>query len=119
MQLLADASEEEDVECLGVIPGTATKMIADTRCPVPNMGWCPVTKSENHALLTDIDDGSYFYFIHSYALPLSKHTVATAEHAEPFSAVISRDNFVAAQFHPERSSATGSRLLENFLGLST
>lgn len=119
MQLLADASEEEDVECLGIIPGTATKMIADTRCPVPNMGWCPVTKSENHALLTDIDDGSYFYFIHSYALPLSKHTVATAEHAEPFSAVISRDNFVAAQFHPERSSATGSRLLENFLGLST
>ncbi len=119
MQLLADASEEEDVECLGVIPGTATKMIANTRCPVPNMGWCPVTKSENHALLTDIDDGSYFYFTHSYALPLSKHTVATAEHAEPFSAVISRDNFVAAQFHPERSSATGSRLLENFLGLST
>ena len=119
MQLLADASEEEDVECLGVIPGTATKMIADTRCPVPNMGWCPVTKSENHALLTDIDDGSYFYFIHSYALPLSKHTVATAEHAEPFSAVISRENFVAAQFHPERSSTTGSRLLKNFLGLST
>jgi len=119
MQLLADASEEEDVECLGVIPGTATKMIADTRCPVPNMGWCPVTISEHHALLTDIDDGSYFYFIHSYALPLSKHTVATAEHAEPFSAVISRENFVAAQFHPERSSATGSRLLQNFLGLST
>jgi len=119
MQLLADASEEEDVECLGVIPGTATKMIADTRCPVPNMGWCPITKSEHHALLTDIDDGSYFYFIHSYALPLSKHTVATAEHAEPFSAVISRENFVAAQFHPERSSATGSRLLQNFLGLST
>jgi len=119
MQLLADASEEEDVECLGVIPGTATKMIADTRCPVPNMGWCPVTISEHHALLTDIDDGSYFYFIHSYALPLSEHTVATAEHAEPFSAVISRENFVAAQFHPERSSATGSHLLQNFLRLST
>jgi len=119
MQLLADASEEEDVECLGVIPGTATKMIADTRCPVPNMGWCPITKSDSHDLLADIDDGSYFYFIHSYALPLSDHTVATAEHAEPFSAVLGRKNFVSAQFHPERSSATGSRLLQNFLGLPT
>jgi len=119
MQLLADASEEEDVECLGIIPGTARKMIADTRCPVPNMGWCPVTRSDNHDLLANIEDGSYFYFIHSYALPLTKTTVATAEHAEPFSAVISRENFVAAQFHPERSSAMGSRLLRNFLGLSS
>ena len=118
MQLLADASEEEDVDCLGVIPGTATKMVAGTGCPVPNMGWCPITKSNSHSLLADIDDGSYFYFIHSYALPLSGHTIATAEHAEPFSAVISHNNFVAAQFHPERSSATGSLLLQNFLGLS-
>jgi glutamine amidotransferase len=117
MHLLADASEEEDVACLGVIPGTATKMVGDTQCPVPNMGWCPVSKCNDHDLMRNIDDGSYFYFIHSYALPLSKYTVATANHAEPFSAIVSHENFVAAQFHPERSSGTGSRLLQNFLGL--
>lgn len=118
MQLLADASEEEDVECLGVIPGTARRMLADTNCPVPNMGWCPISKANDHEILNNIDEGSYFYFIHSYALPLSEYTVAAAEHAEPFSAVVSHDNFVAAQFHPERSSITGSHLLRNFLGLA-
>ena len=118
MQLLADASEEEDVECLAVIPGTAEKMLAKTSCPVPNMGWCPITKTADHEVLTNIDDGNYFYFVHSYALPVSDFTVATATHAQPFSAVVSHRNFVAAQFHPERSSATGSRLLKNFLGLS-
>jgi glutamine amidotransferase len=115
MQLLADASEEEDVECLAVIPGTAAKMKADISCPVPNMGWCPITKSVDHDVLTSIDNESYFYFVHSYALPVSDYTIATAQHAEPFSAVVSHRNFVAAQFHPERSSATGSRLLQNFL----
>ena len=116
MQLLADASEEEDVECLGIIPGTATKLVGDTNCPVPNMGWCAITKTADHAVLSDLGSGSWFYFIHSYALPVSEHTVAEARHAEPFSAIISHNNFVAAQFHPERSSAAGSQLLRNFLG---
>ena len=117
MQLLADASEEEDVDCLGVIPGTAKKFPATTSCPVPNMGWCAVRCNDRHALLESIDDGSYFYFVHSYALPVSDHTVATADHAAPFSAVVAHKNFVAAQFHPERSSRNGSRLLRNFIGM--
>ena len=50
-----------------------------------------------------------------HALPVADSTLATAQHAGPFSAVIGRDNFVAAQFHPERSSAAGARLLRNFL----
>lgn len=116
MQLLADASEEENVDCLGIIPGTARRLPADTTCPVPNMGWCATTGTGEHAVLRSIDDGSYFYFLHSYALPVSRHTIATAEHASTFSAIICRDNFVAAQFHPERSSAAGSTLLANFIG---
>ena len=116
MQLLADASEEENVECLGIIPGTAKRMRSDTTCPVPNMGWCPVMREREHDVLSAIDDGSYFYFLHSYALPVSEYTVATSKHAEPFSAAISHNNFVATQFHPERSSGTGSRLLRNFIG---
>lgn len=119
MQLLADASEEEDVDCLGIIPGTAAKLPADSSCPVPNMGWCALADVRNAPVLKGISDGSWFYFLHSYALPVSEYTLATASHAEPFSAMVGRDNFVAAQFHPERSSADGARLLANFVGIAT
>lgn len=80
------------------------------------MGWCATTKTRDHALLDDIRDGGYFYYLHSYALPVSQYTLATAHHAEQFSAVIGRDNFVASQFHPERSSEIGAQLLQNFIG---
>ena len=115
MQLLADASEEEDVDCLGIIPGVARRLQVADGYPVPNMGWCPVTRVAEAPVLAGISDGSYFYFVHSYALPPSEFTLATARHADAFSAVIGRENFVAAQFHPERSSADGARLLRNFL----
>ena len=115
MQLLADASEEEDVDCLGIIPGVAGRLQVRDGFPVPNMGWCPVTRIANAPVLDGIEDGSYFYFVHSYALPPSEYTIATARHADAFSAVVGRDNFIAAQFHPERSSADGARLLRNFL----
>jgi glutamine amidotransferase len=117
MHLLADASEEEDVECLGIIPGTARKLPGDTSCPVPNMGWCPVSQTADHELLSDIGAGAYFYFLHSYALPVSECTIAQAHHAEPFSAVVGHRNFVAEQFQPERSAAAGSKLLQNFVGI--
>ena len=122
MQLLCDASEEEDVDCLGVIPGTARKLKAKPDNPVPNMGWCDTAMRGVHQVFDGIDDGSYFYYLHSYALPLSTYTLATASHGEDgheFSAVIAKDNFVAAQFHPERSSAAGARLLANFLNGSS
>ena len=115
MQLLAEASEEEDVACLGVIPGTAKRLEGSSEMPVPNMGWCPLETSRQHAILDGIEDGEYFYFLHSYALPVATETVAVAEHSAPFSAIVSHRNFVAAQFHPERSSKAGARLLENFL----
>ena len=115
MQLLADASEEEDVDCLGIIPGVAGRLQVRDGFPVPNMGWCPVTRITDAPVLDGIEDGSYFYFVHSYALPPSEYTIATARHADAFSAVVGRDNFIAAQFHPERSSADGARLLRNFL----
>lgn len=119
LQLLLDGSEEEDVECLGIISGIATRLPATPERPVPNMGWCATHNVVEHSLLSAIEDGSFFYFLHSYALPVSDFTLATAEHAEPFSAAIGRDNFVAAQFHPERSSTAGAQLLRNFLDGTT
>jgi len=115
MQLLCDGSEEEDVECLGVIPGTARKLTVAEHFPVPNMGWCRTQKVASHPLLNGLDEGSFFYYVHSYALPVSASTLATAQHATEFSAIAGKDNFVAAQFHPERSSSNGARLLKNFL----
>ena len=116
MQLLAEASEEDNVECLGLIPGTVEKLEGDAHCPVPNMGWCPIEIGARHDVLAGLENGSWFYFVHSYALPINRYTVATARHAQPFSAIVSRRNFFAAQFHPERSSRAGARLLLNFLG---
>ena len=118
MQLLCDASEEEDVECLGIIPGTVRKLESTTNFPVPNMGWCETQIRAQHDIFGGIDNGSFFYYLHSYALPVSDNTLATAKHIDDFSAVIGRDNFVAAQFHPERSSAAGAVLLNNFLSMS-
>lgn len=116
MQLLCEASEEDEVECLGVVPGVAAKLEVAEDCAVPNMGWCRTTATAEHPVLEGIGEDSWFYYLHSYALPVSETTLATAQHAGKFSAVIGRDNFVAAQFHPERSSVAGARLLENFLG---
>jgi glutamine amidotransferase len=115
MQLLCDASEEDDVECLGIIPGVARKLEVSEDCAVPNMGWCATQRRASHPVLDGIDDGSWFYYLHSYALPVSRETIATACHAQQFSAMVCKDNFVAAQFHPERSSRAGARLLQNFL----
>ena len=118
MQLLAEASEEDDVECLGIVPGTCRKLEPSTSHPVPNMGWCAISKTAQHDILQAVDDESYFYFVHSYALPVADYTIATAVHAEPFSAMIHHENFLAAQFHPERSSRNGARLLARFIGVN-
>ena len=117
MQLLADASEEESVDCLGIIPGKAARLRPAPSLPVPNMGWCPVHQRAGHALFDGIDDDSYFYFVHSYALPVSEYAIASSDHSSEFAAVVARDNFVAAQFHPERSSKAGAHLLQNFLAI--
>lgn len=119
MQLLAEASEEDDARCLGVIPGIAKKLSASPDARVPNMGWSPATLARQHPLLDGIDDSSYFYFVHSYALPVAGYSLATASHNGNFTAILTQDNFCATQFHPERSSAAGARFLSNFLELRT
>ena len=78
------------------------------------MGWCVTRQSGSDPLLEGIADNSWFYYLHGYALPVGAYTLATAVHGGEFSAVIRRANFVAVQFHPERSSLDGARLLRNF-----
>ena len=115
LQLLFEASEEDDATCLGVFPGTARLFESAPDSPVPHMGWNRIRRTRDSDLLDGIPDGAHFYFVHSYALDVTPDTLATADYGRDFTAVVERDNFAAAQFHPERSGEFGARLLENFL----
>lgn len=122
-QLLCRHSEEGDTECLGIFP-------IDVRhfCPlhhedkVPAMGWnsigvCESSEGGRKGLLEGLGDKPFVYFVHSYYVPLSQYTIATAEYIRPYSAAIRRNNFYATQFHPEKSGVAGARILKNFLEL--
>jgi imidazole glycerol-phosphate synthase subunit HisH len=117
MQLLFESSEEGETSCLGVIPARVTKFPPRDGLPVPHMGWNRVTTRTASPLLRGLDDAPYVYFVHSYAAPVGASTLATSEYGEAFSAVVQCRNFLGAQFHPERSSRAGSRMLANFLEL--
>lgn len=117
MQLLYESSEEGATTCLGVLPGRAIRFPDETALPVPHMGWNQLEPRRDSPLLAGIAPGDYAYFVHSYALPVGPETVAAASYGRAFTAVASRGNFHAAQFHPERSAAVGARLLANFLAL--
>jgi glutamine amidotransferase len=115
LQLLFESSEEDDVDCLGILPGCVRRFAPAPDRPIPHMGWNQIRRSRESRLLDGIPDDSYFYFVHSYAADLSEHTIATTDYGRSFTAVAGRDNFYAAQFHPERSGPLGARILENFL----
>ena len=81
------------------------------------MGWNRLHACADHPLLEGVPADAQAYFVHSYAVPPGNYTLASAIHGSPFSAVVARGNFFGMQFHPERSSAVGARLLRNFLAL--
>lgn len=115
MQLLFDASEEDETRCLGLIPGCVRKLAGDEGMRVPHMGWNTLQPLREDPLLGGMRPGEQAYFVHSYAAPVSEDTLATTTHGEAFAAVVRRGNCWGAQFHPERSAAVGAKLLENFL----
>lgn len=118
MQLLYETLEEggETVEGLGFIPGAIRRL--DTKdLPSPHMGWNTLETSKDDPLLRGISTGDYAYFVHSYAAEVTETTLAQAEYGTPFTAIARRDNVWGCQFHPERSSKTGSQILKNFLDL--
>ena len=114
MQLLAEFSAEDDVVTLGLISGTIDSM-PNKGVRLPHMGWNQIIPQQGHPLFKDIPSGSYFYFVHSYALAVGSDTIATCTHGAPFTAAVNRDNFYGVQFHPERSSKAGAQLIKNFL----
>lgn len=117
MQLLFRRSAEEDTRCLGIIEADVERLPDEPGLTIPQMGWNQVGFDDASALTQGIAPGAYAYFVHSYAAPVGGYTRAVTDYGRPFSSIVEHGNFYGTQFHPERSSATGARILENFLGL--
>jgi glutamine amidotransferase len=115
MQLLFEKSEEDNVDCLGIIPGTLRKMQPAPGLRIPHMGWNTTSVVNPDPLISGLSDNPWFYFVHSYCAPIGASTIATCDHGASFAAIVRQGNFYGAQFHPERSAKSGARLLANFL----
>ncbi|MCL1140395.1 imidazole glycerol phosphate synthase subunit HisH [Shewanella pneumatophori] len=121
MQMLTRSSKErgaqsQDCPCLDII-ATEIEQLDSKGLPLPHMGWNQITPSK-HPIFDGVSAGSYVYFVHSYRAPISDYTIASAQHGETFSAAIAKDNFIGLQFHPEKSSQAGARMLKNFLNMT-
>jgi glutamine amidotransferase len=117
MQLLFSRSEEGSTDCLGILPDIVRRLTPVPGLPVPHMGWNQLGSLREDPILEGIASQEYVYFVHSYAAPVSAMTLAVTEYGCALSAVVRARNFWGTQFHPERSAATGARLLANFLRL--
>ena len=116
MQALFTFSEEDrGQECLGIVPGVVRRLPAGLK--VPHMGWHTVRQVRTRPVFRGIPDEAYFYFVHSFHAEPEDPTVVIGEteYGRRFPAIIARDNIVATQFHPEKSSAHGLRIYANFL----
>ncbi len=122
LQLMCNASEEGNTECLGIFDVAVKKFDnlnlknQPVSFKVPHMGWNNIYDLRSK-LFTDVKENAYVYFVHSYYAMLSEHTIATTDYILPFSAAMHRDNFYGVQFHTEKSAGAGVQIISNFLNL--
>lgn len=114
LQLMCRHSEEGDVDCLGIFPVDVKRFPATGK--VPHMGWNTLQQTKT-ALFDQSIENKHVYFVHSFYAELSKYTIATTDYLVPFSAALHKDNFYAAQFHPEKSAKVGEQIIKNFISL--
>lgn len=115
MQLLLETSEEGNTPCLGYLKGTVREFSVENQ-KVPHMGWNEVMDTQQHFLLRDLPNASDFYFVHSYyAEPAyDQDVICATEYGQSFASAIGNTQIMGVQFHPEKSGATGLKLLDNF-----
>lgn len=117
-QLLCAHSEEGDTDCIGIFPVNVKRFVPQRHEEkVPAMGWNTLYIKEQTPLLKGLGEHPYAYFVHSYYVPTCPWTTAESFYIHPFSACLSKDNFYATQFHPEKSGKVGEQILHNFLSL--
>jgi glutamine amidotransferase len=120
LQLLFDVSYEHGQhEGLGILPGKVVRFDLPAEYKVPHMGWNESIIRRRAPILDGIEEGTHFYFVHSYyVVPDDPQVVAIeADYHRPFCAMVWRDNLFATQFHPEKSQKHGLRILKNFAEL--
>jgi imidazole glycerol-phosphate synthase subunit HisH len=115
MQLMCRHSDENDTTCMGIFDIDVKKLPASAG-KVPHTGWNNLHSLQG-PLTTNLPANPYVYFVHSYAAEVGPYTTAVCDYGRPFSAMLQRDNFYAAQFHAEISGHVGQQVLRNFLGL--
>lgn len=124
LQMLMEHSEEDGgVEGLGILPGNVVRFednIKDEQgntYKIPSMGWNKVFQTKEHPLWQGIEDGSRFYFVHSYYVDAKQESdiAANTDYICRYTSAAARDNLFATQFHPEKSQHAGLALLKNFL----
>lgn len=115
MQLLFEGSEEGNVECLGLLPGTVRLLRGDVK--VPHIGWNQVAQQSGFSIWSGFDTDPYFYFVHSYICDPDDASViaGTTEYSGTFCSVVTSGPIWGTQFHPERSGRTGGLLIRNFI----
>ncbi len=116
-QILFEASDEGDAEALGLLPGRTVELVdAPT---LPHIGWNSVTLARPHVLFDGVPDGEYFYFVHSYVPQPADESMILGRttHGRQFASAAARGNVLGVQFHPEKSSDAGLRVLSNFVGI--
>lgn len=119
LQLLFESSEESpNVEGLGILKGKITAIPRDMGLKVPHIGWNSVNIVQKNGIFSGIDEESYFYFVHSFYLQGAEESVVagTTHYGVQIQCAVQKGNLSAVQFHPEKSSKTGLKLLKNFLG---
>ncbi|MAJ29993.1 MAG: imidazole glycerol phosphate synthase subunit HisH [Gammaproteobacteria bacterium] len=117
MQIFMDASDEDDAKCLGIISNTCRPFENNRDYPVPHMGWNKVRFNRDSDLTKNLKDDDYYYFVHSYYVPICTETIGVSSYPIEFSAVVQKDNFFGTQFHPEKSGLSGSKILQNFVSI--
>jgi glutamine amidotransferase len=116
MQLLFDWSEESECALLGLIPGRVERLDPGAAGPWPHMGWNALEDiAETEPLLEGVSAGERVYFVHGFYVPVSGVTTASAHYGAAITAIARQDHIAGCQFHPERSSGVGARILSNFL----
>ncbi len=113
-QLMCNHSEEGNTDCLGIFPVDVLRFRPQRHeDKVPHMGWNVVEDADGSRIF----DHRYFYFVHSFYVPVCEFTTGVTDYIVPFSASLHKDNFYATQFHPEKSGAVGAEILKDFLAL--
>ncbi|MGB7394570.1 MAG: imidazole glycerol phosphate synthase subunit HisH [Pricia sp.] len=119
MQLMCNSSEEGNTQGLRifdveVIRFNASKLVTGNAFKIPQIGWNQISNLKS-VLFNDIAEKEHVYLVHSYYAPLCKETIAESDYGIRYSAALGKENFYGTQFHPEKSSDVGEKILKNFL----